>query len=411
MDVKRYILGISNIKEKYINILFEKEEIEVLNNIRLQKENKYKLQGYFSVEKFFITFNISKDINSDSGVKAFIDTNIEKINFNNLALSKKDDIKNIFYNLVGYIEFVLDAKTRVGVGYGIVYNILFNIFENEYSMFLKNIKIKRPIEIKHKKYIITLTYGEVAENHVGMQKLGNMCKEGNGLNIENLRIAKNNFEKLGFKCQIIDLIKEGDVGDIIPSPQPAYVLLIKNGIKALTSTEFDINEINQEVLKDTWDTKAFMKGRVVNKLARYNLNYADESQEPDYENKKGRVVAFKDAPIVEKIREEMPNFFGTKTNKLFAEGNFYYDLSKCGIGFHGDSERRIVVAVRLGDSSMPIHYQWFQQSSPIGKRIIIDLNPGDVYAMSEIAVGTNWKKKIIPTLRHATGCKKYLQTK
>ena len=31
--------------------------------------------------------------------------------------------------------------------------------------------------------------------------------------------------------------------------------------------------------------------------------------------------------------------------------------------------------------------------------------------MSEIAVGTNWKKKIIPTLRHATGCKKFLTIK
>ena len=69
------------------------------------------------------------------------------------------------------------------------------------------------------------------------------------------------------------------------------------------------------------------------------------------------------------------------------------------------NERRIVVAVRLGDSSMPMHYQWFQESSPIGKRIVIDLNPGDVYAMSEIAVGTNWKKKIIPTLRHFCGYK------
>ena len=28
---------------------------------------------------------------------------------------------------------------------------------------------------------------------------------------------------------------------------------------------------------------------------------------------------------------------------LVAEANYYYDLEKCGIGYHGDAERRIVV--------------------------------------------------------------------
>ena len=99
---------------------------------------------------------------------------------------------------------------------------------------------------------------------------------------------------------------------------------------------------------------------------------------------------------------------GDKTNKLFAEGNFYYDLKQCGIGFHGDSERKIVIAIRFGDTSIPFHYQWFQQGKPIGNRIKLKLNPGDVYVMSEKAVGTDWKKRIIPSLRHSAGCKKYL---
>jgi 2-hydroxy-3-keto-5-methylthiopentenyl-1-phosphate phosphatase len=40
-----------------------------------------------------------------------------------------------------------------------------------------------------------------------------------------------------------------------------------------------------------------------------------------------------------------------------------------------------------------------------------DLNDGDIYFMSQKAVGTDWKRKIIPTLRHAAGAKKYLITK
>lgn len=36
------------------------------------------------------------------------------------------------------------------------------------------------------------------------------------------------------------------------------------------------------------------------------------------------------------------------------------------------------------------------------------LNNGDIYIMSEKAVGTDWKKKNTLTLRHAAGAPKYL---
>jgi hypothetical protein len=54
-----------------------------------------------------------------------------------------------------------------------------------------------------------------------------------------------------------------------------------------------------------------------------------------------------------------------------------------------------------------MHWQWFYQGKPIGDRIQIPLEAGDMYVMSEKAVGTDWKKKTIPTLRHATGCDKF----
>ena len=57
--------------------------------------------------------------------------------------------------------------------------------------------------------------------------------------------------------------------------------------------------------------------------------------------------------------------------------------------------------------SIPIHYQWFKSGKPVGKRVIVPLNGGDIYLMSEKAVGTDWKKKNIYTLRHATGCLKF----
>ena len=85
----------------------------------------------------------------------------------------------------------------------------------------------------------------------------------------------------------------------------------------------------------------------------------------------------------------------------------YYDISKCGIGFHGDSERKKVIAGSLG-ASRPIHWQWYFNSKPIGKRIKFMLNDGDMYIMSEKTSGWDWKKRSILTLRHAAG-EKYVK--
>ena len=90
---------------------------------------------------------------------------------------------------------------------------------------------------------------------------------------------------------------------------------------------------------------------------------------------------------------------------LFIERSkiMYYDIKKCYIGFHGDTERKIVMAVRLG-ATIPIHYRWYQEGKPIeGKEWSININDGDMYIMSDKAVGTDWKRRKIKTLRHAAG--------
>ena len=90
-----------------------------------------------------------------------------------------------------------------------------------------------------------------------------------------------------------------------------------------------------------------------------------------------------------------------------AEANYYFDTRKTGIGFHGDSERKKVIALRLGET-IPLHYQWFYKSEPVGSRIILNnIKHGSMYIMSEKATGYDWKKKNIYTLRHAAGSAKY----
>lgn len=242
----------------------------------------------------------------------------------------------------------------------------------------------------------TITFGDQAENHVGMQILGNMKTKGYSL--EDLKEIQ---KKIGTKKEVFiyDLRDEKDLPE-------AYLLVIRDGVSLFCDSE-DLKKEQDSLDKDK---KALMKGRVVNKHARWNLCFDEKGSSSDYENGKGTVVSFNDVPLLKKIREEMPSYFGSLSKELVAEGNYYYDIQKCYIGAHGDSERRIVIALRLG-ASMPIFYQWFERFKPISRRMRIVLNNGDIYIMSEKAVGTDWKKSSIPTLRHSAGLEKVLKFK
>ena len=87
-----------------------------------------------------------------------------------------------------------------------------------------------------------------------------------------------------------------------------------------------------------------MYGRVVNKHARHNLCFGEAHQAPNYEEGMGTVYAFDEVPLLKKIRSQLGEIIGEKGVNLQAEGNYYYDVNKCGIGFHGDTERKKVIA-------------------------------------------------------------------
>lgn len=80
--------------------------------------------------------------------------------------------------------------------------------------------------------------------------------------------------------------------------------------------------------------------------------------------------------------------------------------SCCGIGYHGDTERKRVVAIRLG-VSIPLVFGWWHRHQPVGEKHVLSLHHGDMYVMSEKATGFDWKRSSVHTLRHAAGCEKY----
>ena len=93
---------------------------------------------------------------------------------------------------------------------------------------------------------------------------------------------------------------------------------------------------------------------------------------------------------------------------LECEGNKYTNIHKNGIGWHGDAERKKVIALRLGES-MPICFNWFKNSKPLGNIFTSRINSGDVYIMSEKTTGHDWRKRLIYTLRHSAGADKYIK--
>ena len=136
----------------------------------------------------------------------------------------------------------------------------------------------------------------------------------------------------------------------------------------------------------------------MNKLARHNLCYADFAQEPDYESGRGRVVAYESVPMLNRLRAGLREVLKEKAGDLKCEGNRYYDSKQCGIGWHGDSERKRVVAFRAG-ASMRIGYWWYKEGERVGARFTETMHHGDMYIMSEKAVGWDWKRRKVFMLR------------
>lgn len=238
----------------------------------------------------------------------------------------------------------------------------------------------------------TITIGNRCENGVGMQIIsGNsedIEKTKRLVSVESLMKIKRRMERKGFSCEYVNMdLKEED--EIL---EEAGVLVIKD---FLSREEREVLE--NDLLELDWDKKAYSRGRVVNKRARWNLCFADCAQEPDYENKKGRVIAWDSCKRVKGLVDRAGRILGTKG--LVAEGNYYYDWKKCHIGFHGDAEREIVFGVRVG-VSYPLQFEWYANCKRLGHNTTIDLPPGSAYIMSSKAIGTDWRKRKIPTLRH-----------
>ena len=247
---------------------------------------------------------------------------------------------------------------------------------------------------------ITLTLGDAGENHVGMEMKGQLGEPGSGFTPDELEKAALQLYQLGRQVEFHWLTSE--------ETDPAAILIIRNYLDVPIATE-----MLTQLMERSWDAKYFdrRRGRVLNKLARHNVVIMDGySQEPDYEQGKGTILDGDTIPTFRQFKQEMTETINLvtqsdKASQLVCEGNLYYNVLKTGIGFHGDAERRKVVAGNFCDEGIirELNYIAYLKSERIGKRFRMKLKNGDMYIMIGAAAGTDWKKRNKITFRHAAG--------
>lgn len=241
---------------------------------------------------------------------------------------------------------------------------------------------------------LTHTFSECVENHAGMQTIG--TKREFGFSEQRLEECAAKFPD---HATIHKLDQDGET---------ASILVVKGGVNLLQGFGA-ADRLLAESAQQPFDT-TFLNTRrkvVQTKHGRNNNCYADVAQQPDIPQGMGTIIDFATTPEMARLRAELPRLLGSEAENLFAETNWYTDIRKrkVGIGFHGDTERSVVVGVRLGQASQPLRFQWYRRSKAISKEHVIHLAHGDVYAMSHKATGQDWKCPSKTTLRHGVGRK------
>ena len=163
--------------------------------------------------------------------------------------------------------------------------------------------------------------------------------------------------------------------------------------------------------KDYIDRHLWSYGKLKNKNARWNTNYADIEQKgditnPDPAKRVPSLVPFTKVPHIAAVRERLNtlgDILGLDTLNLYGEVNIYRKSKTIqGIGEHMDKEREMVIGLTVGTVSRFICFQAYQGMQPIGPKLKIRLDPGDMYFMDIIGKGTGSVMK--PHIRHhATG--------
>lgn len=270
---------------------------------------------------------------------------------------------------------------------------------------------------------ITITFCETAEHHIGMERYSSESADPHskfGLNLDDLRLASSKYREDGCDVKIYNLeeVLRKNIPNLIPSKDENLpcVMVVRGGVDAMLK-KYDLTsrDMYKEQCKVAWDKQFYNPklGKIQNSKSRYNVCYSDKSHPPNIERRRGRNIAFSEVRCLNIIRNELPNYFGNKTKNLFAEGNNYYNTRDCGIPYHTDKERNLVIGCRFG-AEMPLHFKWFEKGNDykdieIQEAYIgLKLRHGDLYAMTSEATGDESLEHNY-ILKHAAGNQNFMK--
>jgi alkylated DNA repair dioxygenase AlkB len=258
-----------------------------------------------------------------------------------------------------------------------------------------------------KRYAIT--FGEVAILHIGGKEYKSKILK-NGFSTEELIEISNKYDNVEYISLTDNLPNEHKENN------KAGVLIFRcSDNKVEENYNLPLNKLEADKLyneqekvkydKKYWDNR---RQKTLNKRARYNIVFGKKNVKNSDDYKQNSIVAFSSLKFLNKVRNNLKNVLGNKSKKLNAEGNYYFE-DKSGIGFHGDSERKIVICMSLGKSTK-LRYQWRLPGSSEHtlEPIDINVNHGDVYIMSEKATGNDWRLRSKVRVVHAAGNEKYI---
>ena len=252
-----------------------------------------------------------------------------------------------------------------------------------------------------------LTLGEQSEIHVGCPIYGNgLAKQG--FTVDELKEIAKQFESASRLVILSDLLPE----NLRPSNESA-VLHIKGGIDALMGKVGHADAMLSEQKATKYDEWYFDRRRQkkLHKVARHNAVFGDAHVSPSEDYEQSTIIGYGEVPLFAAFRAQLPKALGEKANALQSEGNHYYN-DKAGIGFHGDSERKIVVCASLGSPTTLRFYWRAPGSSDVGSKVTdFTVEHGDVYIMSEKATGHDWRLRSRHRLVHGAGAAAYIMTK
>lgn len=251
-----------------------------------------------------------------------------------------------------------------------------------------------------------ITFGEI---------LGN--KKTNGFSVKELHQLSHYINhSVGQNIAKVTSISSALPEHLRTEHTDAAILVIRNGAAFITGHSVeDIacadNLFEEQCNKVDYDTKYFdaRKKKTLHRRARHTIGFSDQDVYHSEDYRQCSVKSFSSIPHLSQFRNKLPyKLCSDKAIDLEAEGNLYYN-SGCGIGFHGDSDRKIVICLSLGRSTT-LRYQWLLPGSSEHPFDPVDINirHGDVYIMSEKATGYDWRMRSRVRVVHAAGSDKYI---